>query len=664
MRWSPCALLLLLAPSSLAFAAPKVAFTLPDPNNPVVTSPLVTGTVSGATGTPTVTVTVSGDPNNPVPATVTLTDPNNGDFTFSAKPLPFALGPQTLTATETDGTGPGTDTATLDLDVPFVIVVSAPTTPTVTTGRTGVRFTGQVQGESAFDQDPNNISFALRGLVTPLDANGGFDQFVKIGPGPSTVFVQASDPNSPISHSWLTTYSVTRTVVCDDSPNEPGFPVPISPDATKLGSAFFYSVDRPDDLPNSDPNSIDCEVRADSNPPPTFTPPIPHCTLRAAIQASNAHHAQALAAATPAPGDQIFLGGRHIALRRRGAHEDQSATGDLDVRGDLRIIGNARDASVIDGRGLGDRVLDVGPGVHLELFDLTVTGGQAPAAPDPNQPLPGAGGCLRDQGDLLANNTAFLGCSASTDGGAILEDTGVAKLTCSIVARSKAKADGGGILAVNGAKLELRNSTLSLNSAGGRGGAVAQRSIASPQPSFTLTNGTLTGNSAKLSGGALELGGGNQAALNNCTFSGNRAKSGSTLAGSAEVLLANSILGDLGKSACDPNSPLPTSGGGNIERGDSCLKSNDPDDLVNTDPKLTGISGNSAAPPTQKLLTTSPAIDFAGSATACTELDARDTERLDWPGLGLTDPNALAAKKSPFCDAGSFELLPPGVQPQ
>ena len=664
MRWSLCALLLLCAPS-LAFADPTVVFTQPDPNHPdTVTSAAVTGTITNATGTPTASV-------DGVSATVTA-DPNTaGKFTFSALAVPIVLGPQTLSAVVTDDAA--TVTQNLDIVAHFVIEISAPTMQTITTGRTGVRFTGKVVTDVPGDTDPNKINFVLRGIATPLDPNFAFNQFVKVAAGTSLAFVSADDKQvTGHNNSFATEYSLTRDVVCDDSPNEPNFPPAIAPDMGSLDKSFSYSVDRSDDLPNEDPNSIDCEVRELSDPSLSFTPPVAHCTLRAAIQASNRH--QALQDANdpnhPATGDRIFIGARHVVLRRKGANESASDTGDLDIAAgsNLRLIGNGRDVTTIDARGLGDRVIDVGPGANLELFDLTLTGGQAPPAPDPNTPQIGAGGCLRDFGTLRANNTAFLNCGATTDGGAIFQSGGSAKLTCSIVARGKSKRDGGGIAAPNGAVLDLENSTISLNSAGRNGGAVSLPAIESAQPTFTLTTGTLTGNSARLAGGALDLGAENQATLNNCTFSTNRAKAGSTLSGGADVTVSNSILGDTQKLACDPNAPETiTSGGGNIDRGDSCIKVPGAHDMIGTNPLLGGLLSNnpsvtSGLPPTQKLMTDSPALDFAGVQTPCTPLDARDIERFDWPGRG-TDPNDVGSQTPPFCDAGAFELTTPGAQP-
>ena len=55
-----------------------------------------------------------------------------------------------------------------------------------------------------------------------------------------------------------------------------------------------------------------------------------------------------------------------------------------------------------------------------------------------------------------------------------------------------------------------------------------------------------------------------------------------------------------------------------------------------------------------------PAQSFAGVETPCTTLDARDTERYDWPGLGQADPNDTYPAP---CDSGAFELTAPNANP-
>ena len=89
------------------------------------------------------------------------------------------------------------------------------------------------------------------------------------------------------------------------------------------------------------------------------------CSLREAIVAANA-----------LPGaDVIVLGAGTYTLTRAGAGEDAAATGDLDVTGDLSILGAGAASTVLDG-GLLDRVLDVAAGVRLEMVGVTVHGGK------------------------------------------------------------------------------------------------------------------------------------------------------------------------------------------------------------------------------------------------------------------------------------------------
>ena len=106
------------------------------------------------------------------------------------------------------------------------------------------------------------------------------------------------------------------------------------------------------------------------------------CALREAITAAN------LDAAPPgagecAPGsaagtDRIVLGPGVFALSRVGAGEDANATGDLDLRGAVAIVGAGAGATTIDARGI-DRVLSVAAGATALIEGVTITGGAAPA---------------------------------------------------------------------------------------------------------------------------------------------------------------------------------------------------------------------------------------------------------------------------------------------
>ncbi len=639
MRWSLCALLLLVCPA-IAVADPSVTITSPA-SGAFTNSNLVRATVTGGVG---LTVTMNG-------VTATVDDPNHPDSFSALVPLatqdPLISSNSTVIVAATDDVGSGSASVTFTFDdhVPDVIaeITSPPLAdPNATTGFASLRIVGGMT-----DNDPNaapvlRVRGSLRALTPSADA---FNQRIQLASGANTILLKTTDRAGNVGSKE---FQITRTIVCQD----PNFPISSTTFTT-------YSVDRNDDLPDADLNDDVCDVRTDLRPDPAdpnhppFTPPRQKCTLRAAIQTANHHLGD----------DQILLNNNGvIVLRHQGAGEDAAVTGDLDVTENLRIVGNGRDTAIIDGSKLGDRVFDVHPKlgdpneVHLQLLHLTVENGRTPKPADPNDTE--GGGCLRVQGDLRTNSVAFLGCKSDGSGGAVLlEDANTtANMTCSIVARSQSKKDGGAI-AVDEAQLTLRNSTLALNSAGRRGGAISALGSADPND-VVLTNVTMSQNKAKLAGGALDLGAGATAAINNCTFANNGAKAGSTLSTTddGQATISNSILGDA-KLACDPNSPeLVDSMGGNVDRGETCILATTHGDQHGVDPKLDKLATNANGPPTLGLRIGSPAIDQGGTGlVTCEPLDARDVERGDWPRAD--NAQGSETKSPPFCDVGALELF-------
>jgi hypothetical protein len=492
-------------------------------------------------------------------------------------------------------------------------------------------------------------------ITVTVNQDGTFSQRANLAEGPTTITVRYTDKAG--NSSTLKTISATRTIVCSTTTD---FQLPTG-DPNDVAGSQNYIVDRDDDLPDADPNDPNCDVRPKWRPIPTdpndpntpFVPPsvVGHCTLRAAVQQAN-HH--------PGPDTISLFGTRKIVLTRKGGPEavgkGDAGFGDLDVTDDLRIAAQAgaRDSIIIDAKKLGDRVFDVAPGVRFELVNVTVQNGRTPKPDktDPNSPVE-RGGCIRSQGRLDVRNVAALGCSSDDAGGAFSLEDGNAAMVCAIVARSKAKTDGGAISS-QGVTLALRNSTLSINSAGGRGGAISMTGNEDPN-NLVLTNDTLSQNKAKIAGGALDLGTQVTATLNNLTFANNGAKAGSSISttGSASVSFSNSIFGDKSKSSCDPNSPEPVvSTGANIERGDTCHLQTSLHDMPNKDPLLLPLATNSGTP-THLLKDTSPAIDAGGAPIACEALDQRDVERGHWPA---NDPNQGKLSSPPYCDIGAVEL--------
>jgi CSLREA domain-containing protein len=651
MRWNLCALLLLVFPA-IAAADPNVAIT--SPTAAFTKSKTVTATVTG-NGALTVEVTVNGGA-----PTAAVEDPNvPGHFSAENVPLvtqdPLVVGNSTIrvTATDDDGSAFKEVTVTFDDQVPTVdVAIDQPpiSDPNGTTQFASLRIAG-----STGDNDPNSTPLLfVRGFqVAFAPAAGGFDQRIALATGSNAIVVQRTDR---AGNQTRREFHITRTTVCQD----PKFPIS-DPNATPT----TYFVDRTDDLPDANLDDDVCDVRvdlrdtSDPNDLPVTPPNRAKCTLRAAIQTAN-HH----------PGDdQISLNvSAPIVLTRDGAGDDSAESGDLDVTENVRIGGFGRDFTVIDGRKLGDRVFDVADGVHLQLAKLTVRGGHVPRPTDPNDT--GAGGCVRSRGSFATTNVAFLKCKSDARGGALSLEPSLADpnassaLACSIIAQSQSKTDGGAI-AVDGSPLTVRNSTLALNSAGGRGGAIFALGGDDPND-VVLSNDTLSQNKAKLAGGALDLGLDASAKINNCTFTKNTAKLGATLStlDGGQAQISNSILADKKKS-CDPNATPPvTSMGGNVEADATCLLAPTTGDQLNTDPKLDKLATNAptvstgqlSIPPTHALRIGSPAIDHAGTGpVACEPLDARDVERGDLPHADNAAGSGSASP--PFCDAGALETF-------
>src|SRR5438045_4206977 len=84
------------------------------------------------------------------------------------------------------------------------------------------------------------------------------------------------------------------------------------------------------------------------------------CTLRAAVQEANvqyAAHSGSLYTIT-VPGGTIISGPRLYHLTLTGSGEDNAATGDLDIKASLLIVGTGAGA-LVSASGLGDRVFHV-----------------------------------------------------------------------------------------------------------------------------------------------------------------------------------------------------------------------------------------------------------------------------------------------------------------
>lgn len=207
------------------------------------------------------------------------------------------------------------------------------------------------------------------------------------------------------------------------------------------------------------------------------------CSLREAVITSN-----------DCPGTQtIRIPNGLYSLTLTGADEDMSRTGDLDIRDDVIISGEAYnfegiptadEATVIDGL-YEDRIFDVQPARDLDrtsplevsLFGLWLQEGQADR-----------GGAILNRGDLtmssiyITNTRARLpsGVGGVSQGGAVLsQDNG--SLDMELVFIGPSEADEGGAIYLHSGQMEWRNSEASGNDANLDGGALYVRYGATAQ---------------------------------------------------------------------------------------------------------------------------------------------------------------------------------------
>jgi CSLREA domain-containing protein len=245
------------------------------------------------------------------------------------------------------------------------------------------------------------------------------------------------------------------------------------------------------------------------------------CTLRAAIQEANAN-----------PDDEdliVFNQPGEIVLNYGAAGEDQSAAGDLDILGPVRIAGyssifqpNLSNLTTINGNA-GDRIFDLQGNVRVELSDLVITNGKVSDANGGAVRVNSSGGRLYLTQVIVSNSVAH---NPSQIGSGF---------------------SGGGIYA-NGA-LYIDRSEIRDNQADGGVGITAFRELFITD---TLISGNTDANSGTLSAGNgtgllvewnSSLTGQLPAALNRVTIENNTgAYSGGGLFSARDIYIAYSVI--------------------------------------------------------------------------------------------------------------------------
>ncbi|MCI0743108.1 MAG: Ig-like domain-containing protein [Gemmataceae bacterium] len=403
-------------------------------------------------------------------------------------------------------------------------------------------------------------------------------------------------------------------------------------------------------------------------------------SLRAAIMEANA--------LTGADTIQLPVG--TFALTLVGSGEALAATGDLDITDDLTIRGAVTGASIISAgssTGLNDRVFDLPRGVAVDnrrvvnFENLQITGGIAQGTGSTST-LEDRGGAIRIDffntvnitNVLFSNNTApRTGTNLVFGLGGAIDNNGFLTIDNSRFENNFA-SNGGGALYAGGspAQVTIRNSTFTDNRARG-GGAIENH-----EP-MTIDNSTFARNEGRVGtssgqGGAIDNNGGGNLTLTNCTFSDNISVFGGAISNFETLTVrASTIAGnDASRGGGIYSSSLGTvsiensivalnthvNGGPDIDGVVSSqghnLIGNTADasglvasDLLNVDPQLGALANNGGPTQTRALLTGSPAINAANTATA-----------------PASDQRGVSRPQGPAADIGAFELqLAPSNQP-
>ncbi len=363
--------------------------------------------------------------------------------------------------------------------------------------------------------------------------------------------------------------------------------------------------------------------------------PSKKCTLRAAIMEANALAGK----------DTIVLPAGVYPLTHTGSGEDQSATGDLDIRSKIILKGQGAATTIIDGESL-DRVLHIVKGA-VKISKLTLTNGST--AGD------GGGGILIAYGAKLTLTQVVVRVNRANHGGGIM-NLGKLVMNQSTLSENQSEGFAGGL--DNLGTATLKNSTISNNTTYASGGGIFNDYA----QTLTLVNSTVSGNTATIGyGGGIRTDTNSQTYLFNVTIANNRGNiAGGGVSANGTTFLYNTIL-DRNKVNTDQFPYFEFSDcEGSIQSFNYNLVSKDcgfvhlPFDLVDTSAELGALADNGGPTQTHALQPNSPAIDHIAPSSC---VDERNIV-LTTDQRGFTRPVDGDGNSSVRCDIGAFEYHP------
>jgi nitrous oxidase accessory protein NosD len=329
------------------------------------------------------------------------------------------------------------------------------------------------------------------------------------------------------------------------------------------------------------------------------------------------------------------------------------------------------------GKAAEDDIIIIAAGTYIENLtidrDITIQGAGSATIIDGNHAASTISVCAW-QGFVEIKNLTVTNGFATWGGGIFMDCDDTVSIENAMITANQADLLGGGVHNNGARELSILNTTISNNTAiNGGGGGISITSSASTnkiinstvtgnrtsdvwsyrsvgggiysEQYLELTNSTVSGNTAEFAGGiCTEYG---DIRILNSTITQNTAEMvggiGSYVWCNGKISVKNTIIAE-NHDPFNTNCVGPiTSGGWNIEDGDSCnLRSTS--DLVNTNPFLGPLQNNGGPTYTHALASNSPALDTAYGAS-CPKTDQRGFIRTqDGDGNG-----------SKVCDRGAYE---------
>lgn len=236
---------------------------------------------------------------------------------------------------------------------------------------------------------------------------------------------------------------------------------------------------------------------------------------------------EAVCAANSNPGsDTISFSVNGTFTLTGSANEDNGDSGDLDIKQSLSINGNGIGNTILNGGGI-ERIFDVFPSAATTfgLSNLTIQNGDTRTVSFKE------GGAIYLHNNVNSTFTSIQVINNYSGTNGAIENRGTMSISNSTISGNQTipasgSVVGGGIH--NTGSLTLQNVALTNNSVRGEGGGIATTTAAGV--TVSMTNCTISGNTASVTGGGLGNGGGisttgNQGniQITNTTISGNKA---------------------------------------------------------------------------------------------------------------------------------------------